>query len=222
MRHHILLVEDDEDQRSGLADLLRLEGYAVTEAGNAEQALGFLQTDNFALMVTDYQLGGATGTWLARIAACGINPSSPRALLMTGHDQIADAGGMTVLKKPLNVERFLSEVKQAIAFPPDRHEDARAAAQRIAFILYVNDSLASRRTIKAVQALLERYDESQVVLTVVDLSKQTEHQAEEHRVVVLPTLLKTFPAPRVWIAGEFADRNLVQRMLEQAGVEARK
>ena len=56
----------------------------------------------------------------------------------------------------------------------------------------------------------------------IDLSEQGREQAEEHRIVVTPTLLKTFPAPRVWIAGEFDRPQVLQRLLEQAGVQARK
>lgn len=39
----ILLVEDDEDFRVGLAELLRSEGYLVTTAGNGLEALEYLR-----------------------------------------------------------------------------------------------------------------------------------------------------------------------------------
>ena len=42
----ILLVEDDEDFRVGLAELLRSEGYVVTCAANGLEALNYLQGGN--------------------------------------------------------------------------------------------------------------------------------------------------------------------------------
>jgi DNA-binding response OmpR family regulator len=83
----ILLVEDDPDQRVGLAEFLRMHGYAVSEAASAEEALKVWHAHPFDLLVTDYQLGGATGSWLAGIAARTVQPTTLRVLLMTGHDQ---------------------------------------------------------------------------------------------------------------------------------------
>jgi CheY-like chemotaxis protein len=218
----ILLVEDDPDQRSGLAELLRRQGYDVTEAGSAEQALAVLDARHVDLVITDYQLGGATGSWLARMAARGMNPGSPRAILMTGHDHLADAAGLTVLRKPLDVPRLLAEVAAAIDTAGAPPAPPPGPVQRIALVLYVNDALPSRRVRKALTSLLASYDPAQIALTIVDLTAGAGQLAEEHRVVAAPTLVKTFPAPRVWIAGEFQQPAVVERLLDQAGVEARR
>jgi CheY-like chemotaxis protein len=221
-RHRVLLVEDDRDQRSGLADILRAEGYDVAEADSAEVALVVLQSQPFDLLISDYQLGGATGAWLARIATVALQPSALRTLIVTGHDHVNDADGLKVLRKPLDVDRFLAEVRQTLTFQPVAPTDSREPAQRIAFILYVNHSLSSGRTITALRELFAGYDDSQIGFTIVDLSRQGEHQAEEHRVVVTPTLIKTFPAPRVWITGSVEKVAIIEGLLHQAGVEARK
>lgn len=218
----ILLVEDDDDQRSVLRDLLGTEGYSVTDVASAEEALEQLHADTFDLMVTDYQLGGATGSWLARVAARSAAAPSPPALLMTGHRTISDGEGLKVLRKPLAADLFLHEVRQAIAGTPPAGRDLLGPSQRIAFILYVSGSLASQRAVADVRSVLDEYVPSQIALTIVDLSSEAAHQAEEHRVMVTPTLLKTFPAPRVWIAGQPRPTDLLKRLLEQAGVEARK
>lgn len=215
---HILLVEDDDGQRSNLRDLLRTEGYTVTEAANAEAALALLQTHRFDLMVTDYQLGGATGTWLARVAGRSLQAGVPQTLLITGHAEIADADGLRVFHKPLEPVTFLREVRQALEHPAANH--GADPAQRIALILYVNESLRSKRALAALRAILAEYAADQVALTIVNLAQPGDHQAEEHRVVATPTLLKTFPAPRVWIAGELQSGAILRRLLEQAGVDA--
>jgi CheY-like chemotaxis protein len=218
----ILLVEDDADQRTVLADVLRADGYDVVEAGDAERAIELLPRHQFDLMIADYQLTGATGSWLARVATTTARPGSLRALLVTGRDDIADSDDLKVLRKPLDMPRFLADVRQALSAAPVEATWSRGATERIAFVLYVSDSLASRRTVAALRKVLANYDESQIALTIVDLATQPAEQAEEHRIVVTPTLLKTFPAPRIWIAGEFNQPSIVTRLLEQAGVEARK
>jgi CheY-like chemotaxis protein len=214
---HVLVVEDDEGQRANLSDLLRSEGYAVTEAANAEDALGLLQSQSFDLLVTDYQLSGATGTWLARVAGRSLQAGAPQTLLITGHSQISDGAGLRVLRKPLDAEVFLREVQQTLAHPPG--DDTPRPTQRIALILYVNESLPSRRALAALQSVLSDYNADQVALTVVNLARQVDHQAEEHRVVATPTLVKTFPAPRVWITGELQPDGILKRLLDQAGVD---
>jgi CheY-like chemotaxis protein len=220
-RHRILLVEDDPDERAGLAELLEMKGYEVATAESAEDALDLLQVDQFDLLVTDYQLGGATGTWLARIAARSMHLPSSHALLITGRDHVVDGDGLTVLRKPLDLDQFLSEVAQALAAPIPPRDEVAPPAQRIALILYVNDSVSSRRARHALEALLADYDAAQVALDIVDVSTGSP-QVEAHRIVVTPTLLKTFPAPRVWIGGQLDRSPALRRLLEQAGVEAKK
>ena len=59
-RGAILLVEDREDVRQGMAQLLELHGYLVEDAGTGEQALQHLtsQPDGFALILLDLNLPG--------------------------------------------------------------------------------------------------------------------------------------------------------------------
>src|SRR5258705_12132239 len=58
-RGEILLVEDRNEVREGLAQLLELHGYMVTEARDADQATRELtaQPNAFALVVLDLLLG---------------------------------------------------------------------------------------------------------------------------------------------------------------------
>lgn len=56
----ILLVEDCDDMRRGLAELLQLNGYAVRDTANGEQAMRALVTEPeaFALVLLDLLLPG--------------------------------------------------------------------------------------------------------------------------------------------------------------------
>lgn len=189
----------------------------MTEAASAEEALALLQSQSFDLMVTDYQLSGATGTWLAHVAGRTLQAGARRTLLITGHSHISDGAGLRVLRKPLDADVFLREVQQAFVHPAgDRSPGPR---QRIALILYVNESLPSKRAQANLESVLGGYDAEQVALTIVNIARRADHQAEEHRVVATPTLDKTFPAPKVWITGELQPNGILKRLPDQAGVD---
>ena len=217
---HILLVEDDADHRASLADILRQGGHRVTEADSAEAALEQLQIEHVDLLITDYRLGGATGTWLARLATRFAHPTPPRVLLVSAYRELSDADGFEVLRKPFGADAFLAKVEQTLAAPPRGDaEQAARPAQRIALTLYVSDSMLSLRAAKNLRMVLARYRDEQVALTVINLSHDVDHHAEEDRIVVTPTLLRTFPAPRVWLVGNLDKRDLVERLLSHAGVD---
>jgi CheY-like chemotaxis protein len=64
-RGAILVVEDRDDVRQGMAQLLELHGFLVVDAAGGEQALDHLRTDprGFALMLLDLRMPGRlTGT----------------------------------------------------------------------------------------------------------------------------------------------------------------
>ena len=62
-RGEILLIEDREDVREGLAQLLELHGFMVTEAADGERGIRKLtaQPQAFALVLLDLLLGDSMG-----------------------------------------------------------------------------------------------------------------------------------------------------------------
>ena len=60
-RGAILVVEDRDDVRQGMAQLLELHGFVVVDAAEGEQALDHLRTDpnGFALMLLDLVMPGS-------------------------------------------------------------------------------------------------------------------------------------------------------------------
>ncbi|MGJ7916693.1 response regulator [Massilia sp. LXY-6] len=62
----ILVVEDNQDARTMLGELLLLLGHAVEGVGSAEQALELLAERQFDILLTDHSLPGMNGLELAR------------------------------------------------------------------------------------------------------------------------------------------------------------
>ena len=62
----ILVVDDEEDYVSLLADFLKPHGIDVVAAGSAEKAMTWLQDGKVDLVVTDLSLPGASGIDLTR------------------------------------------------------------------------------------------------------------------------------------------------------------
>jgi CheY-like chemotaxis protein len=65
----ILVVEDNEDSRILVCELLNTLGHTVTGVGSAEEALEALKKNGFDTLFTDVSLPGMSGVELARKAA---------------------------------------------------------------------------------------------------------------------------------------------------------
>ncbi|HQP54803.1 MAG TPA: response regulator, partial [Syntrophorhabdus sp.] len=60
-RATILIVEDEETQRSLLSGLLQKEGYTVEEAGNGANAIDLFRTKTIDLVLLDFKLPDMDG-----------------------------------------------------------------------------------------------------------------------------------------------------------------
>jgi CheY-like chemotaxis protein len=85
-----LLVDDEDVVRASTADMLADLGYAVVEAGSAEEALALIRSGvKPELLVTDHLMTGMNGTDLARIVRS--EASDVQVLLISGY---AEAEGV--------------------------------------------------------------------------------------------------------------------------------
>jgi len=114
--HQILLVEDESGVRNAMRKLLGIEGYRVTAAASAADALEHLRQARFDLIVTDYHLeDGRTGTEV--IAAARRQPGqAARAIVVTGDTSDAvralhTDGRLRVASKPINADELLGQVR---------------------------------------------------------------------------------------------------------------
>jgi signal transduction histidine kinase/DNA-binding response OmpR family regulator len=131
----ILLVEDEPGVRNAMRMLLKIEGYVVTTAATAEEAIHMLQPASFDLLVTDYHLeGGRTGTQVIAAARQALGPGL-KAVLVTGdtspavRELPADAN-LRITSKPINSDELLAMVRSLLA-PCGEPGPARLGARDI-------------------------------------------------------------------------------------------
>jgi CheY-like chemotaxis protein len=101
----ILVVEDNDDARSILLELLSVLGHQADEAETAEQALRICAERSFDVLLTDYKLPGMTGLELARQVHQA--NKATRIVFSSGHgpELLKNAGfPCKALIKPFSVE----------------------------------------------------------------------------------------------------------------------
>jgi two-component system, cell cycle sensor histidine kinase and response regulator CckA len=116
----VLVVEDQEPVRRQACRILEAHGYAVTDAGGAEEALAEWRPVD--VLVTDVVMPGMTGQELAQIAI-DRNPDL-RVVYMSGHTEDvlvrngARARNLSFIQKPFTRATLLRAVEAALAAEP--------------------------------------------------------------------------------------------------------
>ena len=111
----ILVVEDQDDVRRLLVTALEMEGHAVDEAANAADGLKRLERAHYDLVLTDYAMPGGTGTWMLHEADVRGLLDRTGALIITAHPDIRELADLEVVSKPLDLDRFLQQVRRLLA-----------------------------------------------------------------------------------------------------------
>jgi DNA-binding NtrC family response regulator len=107
----VLLVDDDDTFRSGLAENLREDGHRVREFAAPADLPALASFEEVSVLITDYQLAGEDGLALAD----RFHASHPRASVFmitsywTDHleAEVANRDFLTLLRKPLDYEEIV-------------------------------------------------------------------------------------------------------------------
>ncbi len=113
----VLVVEDEEGAREGLAELLALLGYDAKAVASAEEALALPEDTTFHALLTDLMLPGMTGgrlatTLLARWPGLGV-------ILMSGYPEDERVrhevpAGVRFLQKPFDVDTLAQALRAVL------------------------------------------------------------------------------------------------------------
>lgn len=107
-RGHVLIVDDDEEMVSFLAEGLGRRGFAVRSAVSAAEALGVLKGESADAVVTDLNMPGVSGTQLCESIAAQW-PDTP-VLVLTGFGSLETAvaairaGAYDFITKPVEID----------------------------------------------------------------------------------------------------------------------
>ena len=113
----ILVVDDDENIRMVLRQSLEKEGYRVSTAKSAEEALNTLQRSFFHVVITDIMMAEMSG--LELLLQIKEMNSMMQIFVMTSHStlpnviQCMQGGAYDFFEKPLKIEDILISLGEA-------------------------------------------------------------------------------------------------------------
>jgi CheY-like chemotaxis protein len=221
----ILLVEDDDDTRQLLAVALGAQGYRVDQASDAEHGLQSLRGGRFDMVLSDYDLPGKTGAAMLREADRAGLLAGAATLIVTAHPDPEGVADATLIRKPLDLEKFLLQVRGIFdsmatpsPTPPESPAPPPLPGGEVSLTLYVSSaSPPSMKAHRNMEKLLKSLP-AHITFDVVDVAGDPE-RAERDNVVFTPTLVKRRPEPRAWILGDLGDPAVVTDILYMCGIE---
>jgi len=125
----ILVVDDEANARTALAELLRDEGLDVETAADAFKALGKVESFAPHVVITDLKMPGMDGMELVKRLRA--SEDAPAVIVMTAFGAVASAiaamraGAEDYLTKPLDFDELLVVMDKALANQALRRETAQ-------------------------------------------------------------------------------------------------
>ncbi|MFZ0391263.1 MAG: sigma-54 dependent transcriptional regulator [Calditrichia bacterium] len=115
----ILIIDDDENLREGLVDLLQSREFYTKGAPDAESAMQILEEDVFELIITDYKMQQMDGLDLLK----KIHKKYPslKAIMMTGYGSVEHAveamqsGAVNYIQKPVKAQKLIEIINGALS-----------------------------------------------------------------------------------------------------------
>ena len=114
----ILLVDDEEEFASALAERLALRGFQAEVATSGIDALRHVRESDFSVLILDVKMPGIDGLGLmAEIKRK--RPDLP-VILLTGHGSVANAetgmkeGAFDYVMKPIDIDELIEKIRDAV------------------------------------------------------------------------------------------------------------
>ena len=157
MQGTILIVDDEKHTREGLRQSLE-DDFDVYTAGNIQEALNALDSDQIDLVLTDLRLGGEDGMVL--IEKILQRPRPPICVLMTAYGSIATAveamkrGAHDFVTKPINIDELGLKIARAIKNRHTEQENLQLRQQveeRYGLEHLIGDSRAMHRIFETIR-----------------------------------------------------------------------
>jgi DNA-binding NtrC family response regulator len=117
-REQVLVVDDEEDLRKAIVDILTLDGFDVDQAGSAEEAAEKLSQTAYDVLITDHNLPGKTGVELLEESL--VRYPEIIGIVITGYGTIETAvnaikkGAYNYLTKPFKLVELPIMVRKGL------------------------------------------------------------------------------------------------------------
>jgi FixJ family two-component response regulator len=140
--HRVLLVEDDPEVRCLLEREIGDRGHTVVAVADAQQAMGALQEQRYAVVVTDLRLPGTDGVELTRWIK--ERAHAAEVIIITGYGSLDSAtaalrlGVVDFLTKPFG---DITRVAEAVDRALERYNERRGTEQLLRELLAQHGSL---------------------------------------------------------------------------------
>ena len=123
-RHRILVVDDEDNLRDVLVEVLKRDGHEVDSAVDGAEGLRRAQEQRHDLVVTDLRMPNLEGPDLYRAVRQQYIDNPPRFIFMSANTGIEDYAtflaetGEPALEKPFNLADMRQVVMQVLAQKP--------------------------------------------------------------------------------------------------------
>lgn len=116
---NILVVDDDEDTRELLREVLSEEGYRVNTSGSGEEAMEIGKRELFDVIISDMRLGPDLNGLDVLRAYKSVQPESEVILItafgtMETAIEAVKAGAFDYISKPFKIDEVLLQVQRAL------------------------------------------------------------------------------------------------------------
>ena len=120
----VLVVEDDFDTLHPLAELLRLKGYTVSTATEAEQGLAVARQLRPDLIITDIALPGKSGLHFIGAVRQDLQIKATPIIVISGCGpmilvEAEAAGADCCLEKPISIDLFWTAIDEVFGSAPE-------------------------------------------------------------------------------------------------------
>lgn len=134
IRHHILVVDDEEITRELTRTALEKEEYRVTVAASGREAMQRIEKKRFDLLIIDIQMDDMDGISLCRFIRRRISPVPPILMITTldsedSVEQSFAAGAADYIRKPIDWTILKNKIKYIIGDHADRQRQKRLVSK---------------------------------------------------------------------------------------------
>lgn len=119
MSYKILVVDDEEDLRDTLVDLLKQQGDHILTAPSGKAGFSILQKQIIDAVITDIRMPDGDGIWLIQQIQKIPKEKRPLIFVMTAFTDLTEStaqelGVEQILRKPLKASDFARLIRQTV------------------------------------------------------------------------------------------------------------